>query len=94
MTLPVASMQRDFSGATCRHWLAVVEAEGPGRHRVANLAVEFEPLAKLGPGEEGVYRIRARGRRAGHQRVRVQLTSDDNPAPITKEELTSVYDDR
>ncbi|MFM8414150.1 MAG: hypothetical protein ACKOCX_05440 [Planctomycetota bacterium] len=74
--------------------LEPVEAEGPGRHRVANLAVEFEPLAKLGPGEEVVYRIRARGRRAGHQRVQVQLTSDDNPAPITKEELTSVYDDR
>ena len=74
--------------------LEPVEAEGPGRHRVANLAVEFEPLAKLGPGEEVVYRIRARGRRAGHQRVQVQLTSDDHPAPITKEELTSVYDDR
>lgn len=74
--------------------LEPVEAEGPGRHRVANLAVEFEPLAKLGPGEEVVYRIRARGRRAGHQRVQVQLTSDDNPTPITKEELTSVYDDR
>ena len=74
--------------------LEPVDAEGPGRHRVANLAVEFEPLAKLAPGEEVVYRIRARGRRAGHQRVQVQLTSDDNPAPITKEELTSVYDDR
>jgi uncharacterized repeat protein (TIGR01451 family) len=74
--------------------LEPVEAEGPGRHRVDNLAIEFEPLAKLGPGEEAVYKIRARGRRAGHQRVQVQLVSDDQPTPITKEEVTSVYDDR
>lgn len=74
--------------------LEPVEAEGPGRHRIENLVIEFEPLAKLGPGEEVVYRISARGRRAGHQRVQVQLTSEDNPTPITKEEVTSVYDDR
>ena len=37
---------------------------------------------------------RARGRRAGHQRVQVQLVSDDQPTPISKEEVTSVYDDR
>ncbi len=74
--------------------LEPVEAEGPGRHRVENLAIEFEPLAKLGPGEEVVYRIRARGQRAGSQRVQVQLLSEDTPTPITKEELTSVYDDR
>lgn len=74
--------------------LQPVEAEGPGRHRVENLAIEFEPLAKLGPGEEAVYKIRARGQRAGHQRVQVQLVSDDQPTPITKEEVTSVYDDR
>jgi len=74
--------------------LEPVEAEGPGRHRVENLAIAFEPLAKLGPGEEAVFKIRARGRRAGHQRVQVQLVSDDQPTPITKEEVTSVYDDR
>ncbi len=74
--------------------LEPVEAEGPGRHRIENLAIEFEPLAKLGPGEEAIYKVRARGRRAGHQRVQVQLVSDDQPTPITKEEVTSVYDDR
>ncbi len=74
--------------------LEPVEASGPGGHRVENLAVEFEPLAKLGPGEEAVYRVRARGRRAGDQRVQVQLVSEDHPSPITKEEITRVYDDR
>ena len=74
--------------------LEPVEATGPGGHRVENLAIEFEPLAKLGPGEEAVYRVRVRGRRAGDQRVQVQLVSEDHPSPITKEEITVVYDDR
>ncbi|NCA12116.1 DUF11 domain-containing protein [bacterium] len=71
-----------------------VEAKGPATHRIDNLTVSFEPLARLAPTEEAVYRIRVRGHRAGDQRVQVQLTSDDHPAPITKEEITRVYADR
>jgi len=74
--------------------LEPVEASGPGGHRIDNLAVAFEPLAKLGPGEEAVYRIRARGLQAGHQRIQVKLVSEEQPVPIVKEETTSVYDDR
>lgn len=71
-----------------------VDARGPSPHRVDNLTISFEPLAKLAPSEEATYRIRVRGRREGDQRVQVQLTSDDQPAPITKEEVTRVYADR
>jgi uncharacterized repeat protein (TIGR01451 family) len=74
--------------------LEPVEASGPGGHRVENLTIIFDPLAKLGAGEEAVYRVRARGLRAGHQRIQVRLVSEDQPNPITKEETTSVYDDR
>ena len=74
--------------------LEPVEAQGPGGHRFENLTVAFEPLAKLAPAEEAVFRVQARGRRAGDQRIQVQLTSADNAAPITKEEVTRVYDDR
>lgn len=74
--------------------LEPVEAQGPGGHRFENLTVAFEPLAKLAPAEEAVFRVRARGRRAGDQRIQVQLTSADNATPITKEEVTRVYDDR
>jgi uncharacterized repeat protein (TIGR01451 family) len=74
--------------------LEPVEARGPSGHRVDNLTVSFEPLAKLAPSEEAVFRVRAKGRTAGDQRVQVQLTSEDHPAPITKEEVTRVYDDR
>jgi len=71
-----------------------VAAKGPVPHRVDNLAIVFDPLARLAPAEEAVYRVRVRGRREGDQRVQVQLTSDDQPAPITKEEVTRVYADR
>ena len=71
-----------------------VEARGPSPHRVDNLTVAFEPLAKLAPSEEALYRIRVRGRREGDQRVQVQLTSDEQPAPISREETTRVYADR
>jgi len=74
--------------------LEPVEAQGPASHRIDNLTIAFEPLAKLAPAEEAVFRIRARGRRAGDQRIQVQLTSADQPAPITKEETTRVYADR
>jgi uncharacterized repeat protein (TIGR01451 family) len=71
-----------------------VEAQGPGGHRFENGTVTFEPLVKLAPSEEAVFRIRARGRRPGDQRVQVQVVSEDHPAAITKEEITRVYDDR
>ena len=74
--------------------LEPVDAKGPVAHRVENLTILFEPLVKLSPSEDAVFRIRVRGRRAGDQRMQVQLTSDDHPSPITKEEITHVYADR
>ena len=74
--------------------LEPIDAKGPVAHRVENLTILFEPLAKLSPSEDAVFRIRVRGRRAGDQRMQVQLTSDDHPSPITKEEITHVYADR
>jgi len=71
-----------------------VEASGPVDHRIDNLTISFEPLARLAPTEESVFRIRARGRRAGEQRVQVQVSSAGQSTPMTKEEITRVYSDR
>ena len=80
--------------ATILGELEPIEARGPAGHRIDNLTVSFEPLARLAPTEEAVFRIRVRGNRPGDQRVQVQLTTDDHPAPITKEEITRVYADK
>ena len=90
-TMPASGVR---VAATLLGDLEPVEAKGPAAHRVENLTVIFEPLAKLVPTEEATYRVRVRGRRAGDHRVQVQVTSDDHAAPITKEEVTRVYADR
>ncbi len=74
--------------------LQPLEASGPVDYRIENLTVVFDPLARLAPSEEAVFRVQARGRRAGDQRVQVQVTSADHQTPVTKEEVTRVYADR
>lgn len=71
-----------------------IDASGPVDHQIQNLTVVFAPLARLAPSEEVVFRVQARGRRAGDQRVQVQVTGADHQTPVTKEEVTRVYADR
>ena len=85
----------EITDASGRIWpFHCVEILDGSRTIAVGATVAFEPLAKLAPSEEALYRIRVRGRREGDQRVQVQLTSDEQPAPITKEETTRVYADR
>ena len=74
--------------------LQPVDADGPVEHQVENLTVSFDPLARLAPTEEAVFRVQARGRREGDQRVQVQVTEAEQQTPVTKEEVTRVYADR
>jgi uncharacterized repeat protein (TIGR01451 family) len=68
--------------------------DGPARAEVADGRVMFEPLARLNPREQAIFRIQAQGLRAGDQRIQVQLVSDESPTPVTKEESTRVYADQ
>ncbi len=69
--------------------------EGPTRLAVGNAAqIVFEPLAKLEPNEEVTFKVLATGMKAGDHIVRVQLSSDEWPTPVTREESTRVYEDR
>jgi uncharacterized repeat protein (TIGR01451 family) len=67
---------------------------GPSRGSVDGQRVQFEPLARLAPKGEVVYRIAARGVKAGDPRIRVQVVSDELQTPVTKEESTKVYSDQ
>jgi uncharacterized repeat protein (TIGR01451 family) len=71
-----------------------VAAEGATRGGVEGQTVIFEPIAKLAPQAEAVFKIQATGLRTGHYNIRVQVTSDDLQTPVTKEEPTRVYADR
>ncbi len=68
--------------------------DGPARAEVAGNRVLFEPLARLNPREQAIFRVQAQGLRPGDQRVQIQVVSDDSPTPVTKEESTRIYADR
>jgi len=69
-------------------------ATGPVPYHVQGQQVVFEPLPKLAPRADTVYRVRVAGLEAGDLRVKVQLTSDQVRAPVVQEEVTHVYNDR
>lgn len=71
-----------------------LSAQGETRHTIQGERVIFAPLAQLSPKADVTYRVHAQGLRAGDQRVRVQITTDDMQQPITKEESTRVYSDQ
>ena len=68
--------------------------EGPTRAAGDATQIVFEPLAKLKPQEEVIFKVQAQGVKAGDHIVRVQLSSDEWPTPVTREESTRVYEDR
>jgi uncharacterized repeat protein (TIGR01451 family) len=69
------------------------DASGPTGHRLDGKVVTFEPLAKLAPRSDVIFRVKVAGRQAGDMRVKVQLSSEELKQPITEEESTRVYAD-
>ncbi|HTN75324.1 MAG TPA: hypothetical protein VL096_08760 [Pirellulaceae bacterium] len=74
--------------------LRPVAGDGATRGTVQGPNVIFEPLAKLAPQAEAIFKIQATGLRTGDYTIRVQVTSDELQTPVTKEEHTRVYADR
>jgi uncharacterized repeat protein (TIGR01451 family) len=75
--------------------MQAVAAEGPTNHAMEARQVAFEPLARLAPKADTVYRVRVRGVQPGDLRVRVQVLTDEmSDVPVTKEESTRVYSDQ
>jgi uncharacterized repeat protein (TIGR01451 family) len=74
--------------------LKALGGDGPTRVAVDGDRLLIDPLARIGPGEEAVYRIKVLGGTAGHQRIQVQLVTNEMPVAVNREEVTRVYDDR
>jgi uncharacterized repeat protein (TIGR01451 family) len=68
--------------------------EGPTRATGDASRIAFEPLTRLGPQEEVIFKVQAQGVSPGDHLVRVQIASDEWPTPVTREESTRVYEDR
>jgi uncharacterized repeat protein (TIGR01451 family) len=74
--------------------MAAMHGEGPTRATGDATQIVFEALARLNPQEEVIYKVQAQGKTPGDQIVRVQVSSDEWPSPVTREESTRVYQDR
>ena len=74
--------------------MAPISGDGPTRGVVSGQQVAFEPLARLAPNSEAVFRINARGVQQGDLVIQAQLTSDELNTPVKVEESTRVYQDR
>ncbi len=69
------------------------QAQGGIRYRVESKDVIFEPLPKLAPRADAVYRINVRGIAPGDLRFKARITADGLTNPVHKEESTKVYGD-
>lgn len=78
--------------ATIPPQVAVSRVQGPTDHKKDDKSVTFEPL-NLPPRKDTIYRIFARGIKAGDARFRVELTSDQlKSGPLLEEESTNVFE--
>ena len=75
------------SGMTARN------AAGPTAGAVQGQQVVFEPLPKLAPGADVIYRVRAAAQQPGDLRFKVQLTAEQMSQPMYEERSTRVYGD-
>jgi uncharacterized repeat protein (TIGR01451 family) len=63
------------------------------RFHVQGKDVVFEPLPKLAPRADAIYRVNVRGVAPGDLRFRARITADGLTEPVLKEESTKVYGD-
>jgi hypothetical protein len=63
------------------------------KFRVQGKDVVFEPLPRLAPRADVVYRVNVRGIAPGDLRFRARITADGLTEPVLKEESTKVYGD-
>ena len=70
-----------------------VGGDGPTASIVQGQYIAFEPLSRLAPKSEAVFKVTAKGVVDGLQLIKVQVASDELERPVSKEEGTRVYSD-
>jgi uncharacterized repeat protein (TIGR01451 family) len=63
------------------------------RHRVEGREVIFDPVQRLAPKADVIYRVTVRGTQAGDARFRARVRADNMPEPVLREESTRFYND-
>jgi uncharacterized repeat protein (TIGR01451 family) len=68
-------------------------AQGPVRYREEGKTIIFEPLEKLAPKADAIFRINVKALDAGTVRFKIQVTSTNLTEPVIKMEPTRIYSD-
>jgi uncharacterized repeat protein (TIGR01451 family) len=63
------------------------------RFRIEGREIIFEPLPKLAPRADAMYRVMVRGLASGDMRFRARIKADGLTEPVMREESTKVYGD-
>jgi uncharacterized repeat protein (TIGR01451 family) len=68
-------------------------AQGPCRFVQQGNTIVFEPLPKLAPRADAIFRVMVKGMDAGSVLFKIQVTSASIPEPIVRTESTTIYSD-
>jgi uncharacterized repeat protein (TIGR01451 family) len=68
-------------------------AQGPVKFHQDGKELVFEPIEKLAPKADAIYRVNVKALDAGTVRFKIQVTSANITEPIIKMESTRIYDD-
>jgi uncharacterized repeat protein (TIGR01451 family) len=68
-------------------------APAGAQFRVENRDIISDPLPRLAPRADAIYRINVKGLAAGDLRFRARIKADGLTDPVLKEESTKVYGD-
>jgi uncharacterized repeat protein (TIGR01451 family) len=68
-------------------------AQGPARYREEGKTIVFEPLDKLAPRADAIFRINVKALEPGTVRFKIQITSTNLTEPVIKMEATRIYSD-
>jgi hypothetical protein len=68
-------------------------AQGPVRYRQEEKTITFEPIEKLAPRSDAIFRLNVKALAEGPVRFKMQMTSANLPEPVIKMEATRIYSD-
>jgi hypothetical protein len=79
--------------ATVPDQMQFKSVQGPVRYREEGKTIVFEPLEKLAPRADAIFRINVKALEAGTVRFKIQMTSTNLTEPVIKMEATRIYSD-
>lgn len=80
--------------ATMPEGITLLGSKGPSEGKINGRTITFEPLPKLAPRADAIYRIKVRTTKPGDLRIEATATADTLKSPVKELESTKVYSDR